>query len=864
MTRLFGFLLKHRFLTGAVIAAVLGLGSWSAFKLRKEGFPNVSSNRVLIQIPCPSYINARNVEREVTAPLETDLKLVHGVGEVRSLSCPGGAYLEVMVDEDADEREFGTIFAELEKAVRSPEGESAERPSVRRLTSSDLPVLELALSGVDGEVRRVVDRLRPRLERVRGVSGVIALGLVRRSTGPIRIPVPGCAEPLVRNNGRSGASLFITKQPRADILETVDGLRTVIADARLPDDVDVVVMRDASRLTRERLRLVGQNALVGFLLVLGLLFLVHDRRTAFWTAMGIPFALLGVLAVLLVAGESLNALTLAGCIIVLGMLVDDAIVVADAVARSREAGLSPARAAAAGVRSVWRPVLAATLTTVIAFLPLLSMRGLPGKFIWIVPLVAVLALGFSLAECFLLLPVHVCRARAGRAPGHRFMAWLERAYRRALEGVLRARYLLIAGFFAALVLVGFLAAHSLRWDPFPQDAAESFTVRLEMPADASTARTAAVLERLEELLLGLPQNELAGLSTRVGTDSTWPATVLGGATDRAVAFVYLTPLAARGRTAGQVIESLRTPIEEIAGEAGATARTALVRYGPPLGRPFEIRVSSADDDLRERTADRVRSFLSGLAGVRDLELRRATSGGVIRRVDFARATQISGNLEKQVLSPEQLMVVVRARFDCDGRPLISFAGQPVENARVFGRLHVAALIALVGIYLVMVVALVSFAKPLIVMASVPFGAVGIVVCLLVHGQPFSAFAGTALIGLFGVVVNDSIVMVHRISSAARAGRLDRSALAAAAASRLRPVLLTTATTVLGVLPAAYALGGYDPFVSPMCLSLAWGLVFGTLVTLLLVPALYAVGQDIRRLLCGADCPASKSAVQIGS
>jgi multidrug efflux pump subunit AcrB len=850
MSRFFGLLLRFRLATAAVVAAVIAAGTWSAFALRKEGFPNVSTNRILVQVPCSEYVHAWSVERHVTTPLELRLKRISGVGEVRSISCPGTAQLDVRIDEDADEREFKRIYADVERALGSSRDEDSEQPSLRRLTSSDLPVFELALSGPHAEISGVINRLRPRLERVAGVRDVVVLGLAGRSAGPVRVPFPGFAAPLVRNNGRAGASIFVTKRPESDILETVDGLKAAISGLQLPDDVELVVMRDGSRLTRERLRLVGQNAAIGFLLVLVLLFLVHDPRTAFWTAMGVPFALLGVLAVLRAGGESLNALTLAGCIIVLGMLVDDAIVVADAVARSRAAGLAPAQAAAAGLRSVWRPVLAATVTTVIAFLPLLGMGGLPGKFIWIVPLVAVLALTLSLGECFLLLPVHVCRARVGKAPGRKLMALLESAYARALRFALGARYILTLAFIGALVLAGHLAARSLRWDPFPQDAAESFTVRLEMPAASSAARTAQVLSRMEELILRLPEDELAGLSTRVGTDSNWPATTVGGAPERAVAFVYLTPLACRSRTAARIVEGLRGSAERIARDAGAQVRTALIRYGPPLGRPFEVRVSSDADGRREKTADRVREFLTSLAGVRDLELRRAVSGAVIRRTGFARATRISGNLDKKVLSPEALMYAVRAKFECGGNPRISFAGQPVENTKVFGSLHISAMIALAGIYLVMAVTFLSPAKPLIVMASVPFGALGILVCLLVHGQPFSAFAGTALIGLFGVVVNDSIVMVHRIGAAARGGRLERGELVSAATSRLRPVLLTTATTVLGVLPAAYALGGYDPFVSPMCLSLAWGLVFGTLVTLLLVPALYAIGQDIRRLFAG--------------
>ncbi|MCB1177282.1 MAG: efflux RND transporter permease subunit, partial [Leptospiraceae bacterium] len=209
---------------------------------------------------------------------------------------------------------------------------------------------------------------------------------------------------IVRNNGKRGASLLIKKKPTADILKTIDGISDYLSTLKTPERVSFKKLNDGSKLTRDRIQLVMGNAIVGFILVFICLFFVFDIKTAIWTGFGIPFTLLTCLVILYSKGLTLNMFVLGGFILVIGMLVDDAIVIAEKINSNLEAGLSPIEAASSAVADVWKPVVASSATTMIAFSPLVSLGGLPGKFIWMIPLVVILSLIVSLIESFFLLP----------------------------------------------------------------------------------------------------------------------------------------------------------------------------------------------------------------------------------------------------------------------------------------------------------------------------------------------------------------------------------------------------------------------------------------------------------------------------
>ncbi len=735
----------------------------------------------------------------------------------------------------------------------------------------------------------------------------------------------------VLSNGRDGASLLVTRKPTADIVRTVDGIAELVASVPKPAGVEVRLLNDQSYLAKNRISLLVGNAAMGFLLVVALLYYTLGGKMAFWVAFGIPLSLLGLFALLPVLGITLNAVTLGGCVMVLGMLVDDGVVIAEQINKKRLEGLPPFEAAMAAVADVWKPVFASSATTMIAFSPMLYLGGLPGKFVWIIPLVVILTLGISLFESYLMLPAHLSHGRPSVLPKKAFIVWLENTYEKTLIWALRRRYLVVPLFVGVLASSAVVAARFVTKDPFPQEAAEGFLIKTTLPPGTVPTQARRTAEQVARVVTTLPKEELAGVTTRLGTHSPLPATERGLQSNLSISFAYLTPYAQRKRTAQQIMDDVA---HRLPSSAEARHEIELIRLGPPVGKPFEIRIAANEDELRAKRVAAVKGFLTkirGVHGVADDELwgtpeinlriqhpvlasvglttsdilttlRIAFDGAIVSRltdqkgskdfrlrlneaaradrgfldrlpiqnreqymiplsnmvtleerparaemvrVDGRRTTTVYGQLDKSILSPGDVMRLVEKQFPSDRNVRISFAGEPVENQKIFGGLGLAAIVAVVGVYLMIALVFNSLGRPLIVMASVPFVFVGIAWGLFAHGMAISMFALLGLIGLVGVIVNNGIVMVYTISELETP--VSHASIIQGAVSRLRPVALTTLTTILGLFPTAYGIGGFDPFISPMCLAMAYGLLFGSAIILVLVPCLYAIGRDLEKL-----------------
>ncbi len=211
----------------------------------------------------------------------------------------------------------------------------------------------------------------------------------------------------------------------------------------------------------------------------------------------------------------------------------------------------------------------------------------------------------------------------------------------------------------------------------------------------------------------------------------------------------------------------------------------------------------------------------------------------IKHLNHKRTTTVYGNLDVNKISGDQIISMVKDKFKGDTDHSIHFAGQPIEQSKIFGNVGGAALIAILGVYIIMSLVFNSLSQPLIIILSIPLGLIGIAFAALTHGAPMSLFAGIAMVGLTGVVVNDAIVMVHTIKEKSQK-KFDDTTILEGAVARLRPILLTTVTTIMGVIPTAYGIGGTDPFISQMCLFLGYGLLFSTLTMLLFIPTLFSV------------------------
>ena len=740
---------------------------------------------------------------------------------------------------------------------------------------------------------------------------------------------------IVRNNGKRGASLLIKKQSTADILKTIDSVSEYLDKLQLPAGVSFKKLNDGSKLTRNRIQLVMGNAIVGFILVVISLFIVFDIKTALWTGFGIPFTLLTCLVILYSKGLTLNMFVLGGFILVIGMLVDDAIVIAETINRNLENGLPPIEAASSAVAEVWKPVIASSATTMVAFSPLVSLGGLPGKFIWMIPLVVILCLTISLFESFFLLPVHLSEGKHKPIEKKQFILKLEEMYRGLLQLTFRNKKKFLLSIFVLLVSTFLIGKFLLKKEPFPQEGAEGFIVSLVLPKGSSLERTETVVKKIEEELLKLPEIELDGFSARVGTNSENNATEIGSQANAGVIFVYLKPYQNRKRTAEEIRESIKLKLDEVIKKEVDNFTTKIIRFGPPLGRPFEIRVVSNDSEIRKSKMEEIKKYLSTIGGIYDIDddelegkgelnlvinhdlLSRsgltvedlmnsfhiAYEGLVVtdivtldktlefrlklnekarsdinfiyklpllnklgqeinlkqiltvsesksleemKHIDRKRFGAVFGNLDRGKITPEEVMLKVKEKFPSGETYKIDYSGEPIENQKIFKNLGVAAIIALLSVYLIIVFIFNSFFKPFIVILAIPFGIIGVIYSIFLHGMALSMFVGIALIGLLGVIVNNSILMVYTTSEGSEGGLTDEIIINGAV-QRLRPIMLTTITTILGLLPTAYGIGGHDPVLSPMSLALSYGLLFGTIVVLYFIPVIYSYANHMEKV-----------------
>ena len=637
---------------------------------------------------------------------------------------------------------------------------------------------------------------------------------------------------------------------------------------------------------------------------------------------------------------TINLITMFALIIVLGMIVDDGIVVAENAFRFREHGMSPSKAAVEGAYAVWKPVTAAVLTTIAAFVPLMTMSGIMGKFILYIPLVVIIALTASLLEVFIILPSHIAEIEKIKKLKWRCKReWQNKAqlmYKKILLKFITRRYKVLAGFLLILTISTFVFI-KLPFVLFPTKGIDFFFIRIRTPIGTPLEKTAEMLRPIEKSIQGLPSNELQNYIMLAGetADGTGdPQTTNQPNVGQVI--VYLTPISERKRETFEIAEEIRSKIKDIKGFDDISID--FPRSGPPVGKAIEINISGQNLDKISEFANDVVNFLKKRAGVNDAKMdlrvgkkqsvievdqdKAARAGVTARDIGLAvrsafegiRATVIRRGTEEiyiRVRLPEsegsvpeslqnllvptkygslvplknivkfrddqgllsirhfqrQRSILVSANVDesttnsVDENESvinkfkemankegisISLGGEWQETNRSLRDLKFAFLGALMLIFIILAFLFQSIAQPFIIMVAIPYGLIGVTIAFVLHAEPKSFLALLGGVGLAGVVVNDSIVMVDFINKKLKEGGDRISSIIEASSIRLRAITLTTLTTVFGLMPVAYGLLGYDPFLKPMALTLSWGLFIATIFTLFVTPCLYTIMDDLRK------------------
>ena len=745
---------------------------------------------------------------------------------------------------------------------------------------------------------------------------------------------------LVSYNGQPAVMLSITKQARSNTLQLVERLQSYVDERNTllePQGMRLTLVDDQTHATRNAIAIMESNAVFGLLAVLGMCWLFLGSRLALLIALGVPFALAGTFIAVDLVGNTLNLTMLLGVVIALGMLVDDAVVIVEAIYYRLQRGEQARDAVISGIAEVGLPVLASVLTTIAAFLPLMLLPGILGDFMFIVPFVVTVGLLVSLLEAYWIMPTHIMTLGLDDRRS-RLQPWRERfthgvrvKYARLLVKVMRRPRTGLA----VLVMVmaaagGALAAGLVRMEFFAFDSMRLFYVSVDMPAGATIERTLAEAERAVQVVeRELPADELRAVVAYAGLKFSDTEPVYGD--QYAQVLVSLLPRGDGMRDAGEIISALRPRIEALNGEARFSFLE--LKGGPPTAKPVSVKVKSDDYPQLRAAADAMLEEVARLPGVKDItdddvpgrnELRltlnreklaragvapgevsrllrlhgegeivattRAAgekievvvrakpedfvdvsellqrsvmladgarvqlgdlvdhdlrlSKGYIRHYQLTRAITVEAELDRQVIDT----VAANDRLKAAWQALqprfpgveLDFSGELEdinESLSAMGRLFALG----VGlIYLILAAQFRSYWQPVMILVSVPLAFTGVVLGLLLSGNPLSLYTLYGVIALTGIAVNSAIVLIDAANERRAAGMSVQHAVIYAARRRVVPILITSTTTIGGLFSLAIGLGGKSLMWGPVAASIVWGLGFSTILTLFAIPLVYRV------------------------
>ncbi|HRX16628.1 MAG TPA: efflux RND transporter permease subunit [Spirochaetota bacterium] len=785
-----------------------------------------------------------------------------------------------------------------------------------------------------------VEEIANIIVRINDAGNVIRLGDIATITKQIEE-----GDVIRKVNGHEGLWLEVIKQGNADILDTVNGINRVIErfkeSRHIDETVDIIVLRDESIETRERLFILYTNAGIGLALVLILLFFFFSKRIAFWTSLGIPVAFATAFIVASLAGVSINRVSLLGLVVVLGMLVDDSIVVAENIHRHRLMGYNGKESAARGTAQVLIPVIGTVLTTVIAFVPIYFVPGLAFDFSKEIPTFVIAMLVGSLIESVFVLPVHLAHEKDDKETiekdpfGMKLLHFMENAYERFLRRMLQHRYLSFGAtllIFAAALL---LSLALTKFVMFPIDQATILTIYGETEPASSLSNTDSIISPVNDIIETLPDNVIKSYQTITGKKGRYSSRNLPNY------FTFeltLTTSTERDMTALQVKDYIFSEIDKNGITKIETIDYEIDGGGPPAGKPVSIDVIGNDNEKRKKLISQIMKdleniglteidtdFREGKVEIRlapDYELiargdlsvgqvanviRTAFDGTIVTYMETAdeqipfrvvldkkdidiehplrglytinnrgilipvenllrsqkgstpqtvyryngkRKNTVTANIPDGMTSIEiyDKLGSLYTNFTKDNPGFrINLGGEAEESTNTRNKMIFATVLAIIGIYFVLVLQFNSLIQPAIVISAIPFGLIGILLAFGLQRIDLSMLALVGIMGYGGVVVNNSLILVEFINNERKSS--DNSNfienVVNGSKMRLTPIFLTTLTTVAGLMPTAYGwFGGMDSFISPMIMAMAWGLIIGTPAVLFVIPIQYAIIEDV--------------------
>ena len=752
-----------------------------------------------------------------------------------------------------------------------------------------------------------------------------------------------------RFNGKPAAIIEVTSIDDQNALDIADQVKQYVEQRRatLPANAQLDTWGDMTHYLQGRLDMMMSNMFYGALLVFIILAMFLDLKLAFWVMMGIPVCFLGTMLVMPLEPFSMtiNMLTLFAFILVLGIVVDDAIVIGESAYTEVERHGHSVENVIRGAQKVAMPATFGVLTTIAAFIPMLMVSG-PMGIIWkSIGMVVILCLAFSLVESKFILPAHLAHMKFKKlgAPkgffshlkanfNDRVQYFIHHSYRNFLERCIKHRYNVVAAFIGVLILsIALVASGKVRWVFFPDIPSDFIQVELEMDEGSSEGNTLKVVQSIEEALYKMNEkmekdngyqvvkHSFINMSSRTsafifaeltkGEDrevdgvtiaAAWREQLpellsvkklsfnastndAGGDISFRLTSSDLDELSAASKELKQKLASyegvydiadnfssgsheIRLKIRPEAEALGLTLSDLArqVRYGfygyeaqRILRNKEEIKVMVRYPLEQRRTVGYLENMLirtptgTSVPFSTVAQIEKGESYASITRVDGKRAITITANANKNIVEPSKVVQEIQKDYlpQLQAKyPKIQTAldGGSLDEQNAMVGLMQGFFFALFTIYALMAVPLKSYSQPLIIMSVIPFGIIGALFGHLIQGLAMSVLSLCGIVALAGVVVNDSLILVDFVNRAREQGQSVRQAAVDSGCYRFRAIILTSLTTFVGLVPIILERSLQAQIVIPMATSLAFGILFSTVVTLILVPLLYIILDDVKR------------------
>lgn len=751
-----------------------------------------------------------------------------------------------------------------------------------------------------------------------------------------------------RFEGKNAIGISIKKSNEADTIKTAASIKQTLneIDKLLPKTVKYKIIFDDSTYVKDTLKFTSQNALVGFIMVLLILFIgLNNFKMSLVTSLGLPFSFFGAILMIYLLGYSLNMMTLIGVILVVGMLVDDAIVVSENIYFNYEKGLPIEDACVIGVKQVFFPVLGAVSTTVLSFLPLIFMKGIMGKFMSVIPVAVISALIFSLFECFIVLPNHIYdiekkyknKSKSKKFKVSFFISKIEAFYTKFIKFVIDHSWKVSLISILFVIIVAVLTFNIIKIELFSSKGITDFSILIKGKDNIPIENTIRASEKVEEIIKKFIPLEVDSYSSTIGQAQRQHGAFLNIGTNYAKIVAYFPSLKERSIDEAVTIKKLREEISLLKID-GFEVFFDVQRGGPPTGSPVDLYIKSENFEKAEAVSQNIRNYMETIPGLVDindtinrdrfeykleldqkiavelgisakdlqyvamnafeglevtsvrtgkydtnirvvypknyrddinkllnlkiktklntyvpikkiLNVVKAPSPAEINRDTKERFISLTADIGDNKLSSKKANKMIRDRIpefteNYDG-VTVEFGGEEEETNEFIKDLIKLLILAFMSIFMVISLIFNSLIYPFFVVLSIPFGLAGAMIALISHNVNFSVAVMVALVGLIGVVVNDAILLIKTIveTNKSNINISFKEAVIYGSIRRLRPILLTSITTLAGLFPAAYEMFGRNEFMKQMSLVMGWGLFFSTIMTLIAIPALLVCAKS---------------------